>query len=726
MMKKTNESNKPIISASIIIITVILLLMNVYGLRSANFDITKGDRLPEENLYAYTPHLSYPRGTYDINVSGTGKVVLRTADGNVLCEGDAGQDIELKLKKDESDIIVCAPQSTNLTNIKVSKNGMLYTDVLFLTLFLSLGLIFIAYARFSEKINRENAAIAGIIACAVIMASYPLFSGGVLFGHDLNFHLYRIEGIKDGLLSGQFPVRVHPTHNNGYGYITSSVYPELFLYFPAVLRLLGMSPVMAYNTFLVGVNAMTAFVMYYSAKGMSKSKYVGLIASVIYTLSTWRVINLYYRAAVGEALAMVFFPLVIYGLYCILKGDKKKWWVFALACTGIFQSHIISTVFVALTTLAAIIMFWKSFASQRRYMGMIKAGVLTVLLNAWYLAAFVRYYMGLDMAIKHVPENTEYFQNAIFPTQLFNIFNTNFGYSQLLNMGIRSDMSLTLGVGVTICAVLCLVYFVFRRKREMENEGFVFGMFALGVLIVFMATTIFPWQLLQQNPVINKFCGTVRMPWRFLSLASPIFTIAAAMIIGVRSRNDTTKRVIIAVTCFVCAISFVSWGTAYTTQNDIVLRKGYAVGTGGSVGLDNEYYLTGTNPTSLTANKYSTSGGVSVLSHEKSGTNIKLELSGATDNSWVEVPLLYYPGYSAKDDNGNKLLIKKGNNNVLRVKLENGANSIKIRYGGFWYFKIADIISLLTVIACAALAYGKRKGRIEGWYEYVKGKMGRA
>ncbi len=63
------------------------------------------------------------------------------------------------------------------------------------------------------------------------MLRYPLFSGTIGFGHDLNFHLYRIEGIKDGILSGQFPVRIHPTHNNGYGYITASVYPELFFVF---------------------------------------------------------------------------------------------------------------------------------------------------------------------------------------------------------------------------------------------------------------------------------------------------------------------------------------------------------------------------------------------------------------------------------------------------------------------------------------------------------------
>ena len=569
------------------------------------------------------------------------------------------------------------------------------------------------YVRFLKKGSRDDNAVIMLVLLGAVFASYPLFSGTIGFGHDLNFHLYRIEGIKDGILSGQFPVRIHPTHNNGYGYITASVYPELFLYFPAVLRIFGLSPVMAYNTFLFGVNVATALIMYYSAKGMSKSKYVGLIASIIYTLSTWRVMNLYYRAAIGEALAMVFFPLVIYGLYCLLKGDKKKWWVLALGCTGVYQSHVISTVFVVITIIAAVLMFIKNFISDRRWLGFFKAGVLTVLLNLWYLVSFITYYFGLDMAIRHTKENTEFFSNAIFPTQLFNIFNTNFGYSQLLDKGMRSDMSLSLGVGVTICLVIGIAYFIFRKKKEIKNESFVFGIFAFGVLLLFMATTLFPWELLQQNKLINMFAGTVRMPWRFLSLASPIFCIAAAIIIGAVSKSDMSKRIVIMVTCFVCTITFVSWGTAYTTQLDPALKKGYAVSTSGAVGLDNEYYVVGTNADRLTAEKYETSDGVKVDSYYKSGTNIEAEVSGAKNGSYIEVPLLYYPGYSAKDNNGNKLETEDGTNHVLRINLQNGTDTVKIKYSGLWSFKLADAVTILTLLGMAALwFYHKRRNLI--------------
>lgn len=706
-------NTKWLVSAAAVLVIGILLMLNFYGYRSMNFELKKAGAASDSEQVSYEPHLTYPKGEYELEVKGSGEVTVKSAEGNTLGSGKAGASFNIELDKDESDIIIYSSQSGNLSGVTVSKNGMLYNDLGFLTLLLILAMLYILYVRFLKKGSRDDNAVIMLVLLGAVFASYPLFSGTIGFGHDLNFHLYRIEGIKDGILSGQFPVRIHPTHNNGYGYITASVYPELFLYFPAVLRIFGLSPVMAYNTFLFGVNVATALIMYYSAKGMSKSKYVGLIASIIYTLSTWRVMNLYYRAAIGEALDMVFFPLVIYGLYCLLKGDKKKWWVLALGCTGVYQSHVISTVFVVITIIAAVLMFIKNFISDRRWLGFFKAGVLTVLLNLWYLVSFITYYFGLDMAIRHTKENTEFFSNAIFPTQLFNIFNTNFGYSQLLDKGMRSDMSLSLGVGVTICLVIGIAYFIFRKKKEIKNESFVFGILAFGVLLLFMATTLFPWELLQQNKLINMFAGTVRMPWRFLSLASPIFCIAAAIIIGAVSKSDMSKRIVIMVTCFVCAITFVSWGTAYTTQLDPALKKGYAVSTSGAVGLDNEYYVVGTNADRLTAEKYETSDGVKVDSYYKSGTNIEAEISGAKNGSYIEVPLLYYPGYSAKDNNGNKLETEDGTNHVLRINLQNGTDTVKIKYSGLWSFKLADAVTILTLLGMSALwFYHKRRNLI--------------
>ncbi len=709
---------------------LVLLLMNTYGQQKLDIGLAMEGASAGDVWRSYSPHLSLPRGEYRVLVSGYDSVVVRSAEGNLLGAGNALEPFSLRLEKDESDVIFYGWQEGGLVSLELERldGGPIYSDGLLLSLgvaalVLAAGLVRWQVLKLRERrrdepghgpegpLQEKGASI--VVFCVLlgvsVLASYPLFYGMAGPGHDLNFHLYRIEGIKDGLLSGQFPVRLHPTHNNGYGYISSSVYPELFLYIPALLRLLGASPVMAYHAFLVLINAVTAWIMYVCAKGISRSRYAGLLASVLYTLSTWRIINLYHRAAIGEALAMMFFPLLLYGLYLLLAGDHRKWWVLALGSSGILQSHVISTVFAVLTIAATAAVYHREFIKKQRLLGFVKAGALTLLLNLWYLAAFLTYYLGEDLSIKHTPENTEFYQNAVFPTELFNVFNTSFGHSQLLEQGLQGNMSLSLGVGVTAGLVICGTYFLLGQKEEGARRRFYGVMTGMGGGLLFMASTLFPWRLLQRIPSVNAFCGTVQMPWRFLSLASPMLCIAAAGILARRRRREW--KVTAGVVLGVCSLAFVQWGSAYTTQLGAVLKPGRAVDTYASAGYDGEYFLWGTDRGGLTADRYITGGSVELTGYHKRGTRISLQVQNAHAGDWVEVPLLYYGGYEALDSQGHRLEVTDGDNHVVRIRLREGAAQVELRYKGFWYFRVAELITGLTLGACGICWWKKRAGR---------------
>ncbi len=711
---------------------LVLLLMNTYGQQKLQIGLEMEGTSAGDAWRSYSPHLVLPRGEYRLLVSGYDSVVVRSSEGNLLGAGNAQEPFLIRLEKDESDVIFYGWQEGVLVSLELERlhGGPIYSDGILLSLGIAAAVLALGLARRqilkqrqlhgdtpehgAEGISGETwtgVFVFCVLLGVTVLASYPLFYGMVGPGHDLNFHLYRIEGIKDGLLSGQFPVRLHPTHNNGYGYISSSVYPELFLYFPAFLRLLGASPVMAYHTFLVLVNGMTAWIMYVCAKGISRSRYAGLLASVLYTLSTWRIINLYHRAAIGEALAMMFFPVLLYGLYLLLAGDHRKWWVLALGCSGILQSHVISSVFAVLAILVTAAIYYREFLQKQRFLGFVKAGALTMLLNLWYLAAFLTYYLGADLSIKHTPKNTEFYQNAIFPTELFNLFNTSFGHSQLLEQGLQGNMSLSLGVGVTAALVICGAHFLLGKKEEGASGRFYGVMTGMGCALLFMASTLFPWRLLQRVAPVNAFCGTVQMPWRFLSLASPMFCIAAAGILARRGRQE--RKVTALVVLGVCSLAFIQWGTAYTTQLGAALKPGRAVDTYACVGYDNEYFLLGTDKDSLTADRYITGGSVELTGYYKRGTRIRLQMQNVHAGDWVEVPLLYYGGYEARDSQGRRLEVKGGDNHVVRIYLQNGAAWVELRYKGFWYFRAAELVSGLTLGACG-ICWWKKKVKREG------------
>ena len=78
--------------------------------------------------------------------------------------------------------------------------------------------------------------------------------------------------------------------------------------------------------------------------------------------------------------------------------------------------------------------------------------------------------------------------------------------------------------------------------------------------------------------------------------------------------------------------------------------------------------------------------------------------------------MLYYKGYRALDmDTGDELQIVPGTNGHVRVLLEAGyAGTVHAWYAGMWYWRVFEGISLLTVIALCAAAYGnsRRKKQI--------------
>ena len=52
----------------------------------------------------------------------------------------------------------------------------------------------------------------------MIFSSLPLFVTFMIKGHDVLFHLARIESIKDAMLAGEFPIKIYSDWLCGNGY----------------------------------------------------------------------------------------------------------------------------------------------------------------------------------------------------------------------------------------------------------------------------------------------------------------------------------------------------------------------------------------------------------------------------------------------------------------------------------------------------------------------------
>ena len=375
------------------------------------------------------PGLNLPAGAYRVKwtVEGDGdNRLLITAQNGVKAEPSeillpAGQ-----MKGEAMFVLPAAAQGVDLqisydsgSYISVADMRLyspMYRDHAFTFALLALALCLLYVLQIQGVLTPARRGRMILIAMAVLIASGPAFKDTVCMGHDSTFHLVRLSNLADGLAHGQLPVRLGGFSYNGYGAITSVFYPDIFLYPFALLMNLGASIQYAVNLFFIAVNIGSAAAMYAAAKRIFKEEWSAVCASILYTLSIYRISDVFTRYAFGEMTAMVFLPLFMLGLYETVLGDKRRWMTLGVSAACIYLSHMLSTLICALTAVGVCVLFIVKIIRERRLGAIVKAACLAGALCAFQLVPFLQYSLQGIGAAELAKDPADF---ALAPAQLF-------------------------------------------------------------------------------------------------------------------------------------------------------------------------------------------------------------------------------------------------------------------------------------------------------------------
>lgn len=401
---------------------------------------------------------------------------------------------------------------------------LFYTDTYFLIgVFLLLHLAAWLYVRSGKRLSQEKLVDYAVILGVALLATTPMMQTYLYNADDLCYHLARLEGLKDGILDGQvIPVNILPEglQNNGY---MNAMYPYLFLYIGAFMRLCGVSLAFSYKTLIFLSNLGSAVCAYVAVKSMVKSRRSVILSVVLYTLMPYRFTNIFSRGDLGETLALVFWPMVIAGLYHIVMGDRKKWHYLVIGFTGALQSHILSVAYVAAVCVITALLYCVRIARERRYTELLKAAGLTVLLNAWYVVPFLYYYFKENLD-KDVLRWSGYFEQSI---NLSNMTQT---------LSLYNKQYFSLGLALLGCLGIGIVYLLCERRGKVSGaDGFMLYLLTLGGIFVFLATGYFPSRALMKNAFFENIATMLQFPWRFLGPASACFLFVGALVLHGRN-----------------------------------------------------------------------------------------------------------------------------------------------------------------------------------------------
>ena len=239
------------------------------------------DENTPSGLYNVTSEILLKKGTYDYTVSFEGSsddsfFVMHNIHTNFfqaydqvtlyLTEKNSGVSRSFPLNVDlhmTLRIMYSGSGNVTITGFSIHENndGAKRDLCIKLALLMMLNGILLFFQKRKEGKTEDGTVLSFCVLLGItLMISYPILTrSGTMAVTDAEFHLTRIESIKDGLLQGQFPVRISPDFYDGYGYANSIMYGELFLYIPAFLRILGFTLTEAANSFILLVNFATVF-----------------------------------------------------------------------------------------------------------------------------------------------------------------------------------------------------------------------------------------------------------------------------------------------------------------------------------------------------------------------------------------------------------------------------------------------------------------------------------
>ena len=563
--------------------------------------------------------------------------------------------------------------------------------------------------------RRRKYAVPLVLAGIALLASLPLFSNYLYFGHDLDYHLQRITAMAAELSYGQFPVRLTTDSLNGYGYANPLCYCELFLTLPALLYNAWLPLRTCYQVYIFAVTLATAAIAYYSFGTITASRKLGLLGAGLYTLSCYRMVCIYVRAAVGEYTAIAFLPLILAGLYNIYTTEKPRfaqWAPMAFGMAALVQCHLLSCELIALLLVVFCLLRLRETLRPARLLAWLKAALLALALSAWYFFPFLISAREINLMVNG-PLIGKIQGQGTYLVQLFSPFGRGYGGTA---DGTSNDMTLTLGLPLA-AGFMLVIYCLLRWERWQQQETLrrMQTAFGFAILTLVLSLRVFPWDGVQSwlGRAAGKMAGMFQYPWRFLSLGTVLLCLA--VLLAVQLLQEKNVRLAKGAAAALAACALLTVGVVQTQITTGMSEQAYNVflnrQPNATTGVG-EYLIDGTSGyETIWAQPKPGSEELQLLSYEKRGGKAYLTVENDGDAADISVPIFNYGHYYAVDEaTGDAYALGTGENARITLNIPAGyTGTIVIAYHAPAYWRAFELVSLLALIGSVGWGVSQRK-----------------
>lgn len=388
--------------------------------------------------------------------------------------------------------------------------------------------------------------LVGIILIS-LFALKALFKPDFYTSHDGNHQVVRMYYFDQLLRDGQIPPRYVGGLFNGFGYPLFSFSYHLPWIIAEPFHLVGLSITDSIEATFIVTFILSGITMYIFQRNLF-GRTAATAGSFLYLFAPDRFLNIFVRAAVGDATAFIFPPLIFLSAYK-LKSEKKVNWkwigVGAVSLALLVLSHAMVFMFFYLAYVAYLLF---SLFENKFHKNILISVVLTNILG---LGVSAYYFIPSLME-----RNYTIFSDLMGPVytgstfvSLKNLIYSPWGYG-LMNGGVGA-MSFQIGIAqwvtVFLTLVLGIALYVKREKlanrKHLTGEGIFYSiLFALSIFMMMPLSGPF-WNLIKKVAIID-------FTWRILPLTVFAVSLMAGFVAYQLKKYNTWFALFIIILAF--------------------------------------------------------------------------------------------------------------------------------------------------------------------------------
>lgn len=542
-----------------------------------------------------------------------------------------------------------------------------------------------------KEIQKHNLIVFIFIFISSLFISIPLIKLNIQHDDGIQHVVRLIETMRE-IKNGNIFASIMQNLCNGFGYSWNLFYSPLTAFLPLIFRVFGFSYGTCLKLFMFFISIFSGYSMYFFMKKIlqdreideKRKNLISILSASLYIMAPYRLTDMYMRIAVAELTSFVFIPIIFNGLYTIIN-KKKKSLILAFGVTGLILSHTLIAFYTAIFCIIYLLVNIKEI-KKNELIGLAKNIILSLLITAFYWVPLLECRFATNYEVfnqSHMVREDALTQLKVKPSELF----------------ILKDNRMAYFLGIPVIVGIILTILMIKNKKIHDKKNY-YLFLILGIICIILTLDFIPFEK------FPSFMRMMQFSFRLLEFSTFFITVIASLNYGL-SFDKFTYFPLIVILCIMADLLIpitrnINFNEEYYSEQELIQGVPVTEKTGRvhagcasfeylpSKAFNNRSYIESRENTALVLD-----GNIEISDFEKNNLKCTFKAKGS---GIIELPYIYYIGYSAKIDNEN-IAISESENGFCQIKVDLGeAKEIKVSYTGTIAMKISYCVSLLTIV----------------------------